>query len=364
MRARPLGPGELPTFIDLAWAHNRSDPLWVPPLRAILERELGGGSVFATYGRQELFLLDGPTGPIGRIGALVNPRLADAGGRPIGQVGYFEAPDDLEAARALLEPALEWLRAQGCREALGPMNGGAHRLHRFQVSGFDQAPYLFEPRNPPHHPRLFEALGWRPVKRWQDYELDRKQVEALRDLVAPGAARARRQGYTGEALDSVDPFATVARFQPLLDRVWEGHVGYAPIDATELAEVFAGAVALARPRDTGVVMDPSGRDVGVAFMFPDWADAVRAIDGDASKWGSWLSGPHPKRKVFHTVALTPEARRSGAPFMLLEGGLEQVLAEGYERLLCALTIEDFKLYERIARPIREHVLYGRSLDEA
>ena len=55
------------------------------------------------------------------------------------------------------------------------VGGWAHRLHRFMVRGFERAPFLFEPRNPPYYPRLFEANGFAPVHRWYSYEISRAE---------------------------------------------------------------------------------------------------------------------------------------------------------------------------------------------
>src|SRR2546430_17312762 len=96
----------------------------------------------------------------GRAAASVNRRLRDATHAPIGQVGFFEAEDDDAVAKSLLDAALAWLGGEGARSAWGPMNGGGHPAHRLMTKGVEPAPFLFEPRNPPYYPRLFEACGF------------------------------------------------------------------------------------------------------------------------------------------------------------------------------------------------------------
>src|SRR5262245_37511098 len=140
----------LEEFIEFSWTVNQGDPLWVPPLREKIFHELSGASAFSRYGRFELFLCEAEGRLAGRIAALVNPRLLDSGGHVLGQLGYFESVDEPDVASALIGAGLDWLRTQQVAQVMGPMNGGAHRTHRFLTRGFDRAPFLFEPRNPPY----------------------------------------------------------------------------------------------------------------------------------------------------------------------------------------------------------------------
>lgn len=329
-------------FVELPFRLHASDPLWVPPLRQAVVAELASPRL-----DKQLFL----HGDEGRLAALVDVRL------PFGQLGYFEAATE-DAARGLIAAGLEWLRARGVKQVVGPMNGGAHRLHRFQVTGFERPPFLFEPRNPPEHPRWFEASGFAPVKTWWTYEAPRPWFESLRQVLAPGVERAVR---AGQRIVPLEGAAALPRIHALLDAVWAGHVGYASLSHEEFVEAFAGALALMSNRTLGTVADSKGEDLGCAFMYPDWVDEVRSLRGDASGWGRWLGGakPVPRRMIMHTVAFKPGARRSGAPFVILDIGLQHMLEDGFEELVIALVTEEWKLFARALEPTRSYALFGR-----
>lgn len=341
-RTTAIDASSLDEFIEVPFRLHAKDPLFVPPLRAAVKEELVSPRV-----PKQLFL----HGDEGRVAALVHPLL------PFGQIGYFEAANE-EAARSLLEAGMEWLRARGQKQVVGPMNGGAHRLHRFMVSGFERTPFLFEPRNPAEYPRWFEASGFARVATWQTYEAPRAWLESLRGILAPGVVRALEAGQKIELLEGAD---AIARLHPLLDAVWAGHVGYASLDRAEFVEVFGGALALMSKRHVGVLVD-AGKDVGTAFMYPDWIDEARALQGDASGWARWVtSKPLPKRIVLHTVAFRPEARRTGGPFLMLDQGLKHTLEDGYEEIVIALVTDEWRLFARALEPTRTYALFGRTL---
>lgn len=373
MRTIPIDPADaaaLTSFVELPFALHAADPRWVPPLRAPLAAELTGGSAFARYGRMRLFVCEDGGRLRGRVAAIVNPRLSGAAGSaapprgPIGQLGYFEAEDDDRVVASLFDAAFAWLRGEGARAAWGPMNGGAHRLHRFMTKGVERTPFLFEPRNPPYYPRLFEAQGFARVHEWHSFDVTRIELEGIQALLEAGTAPVAAEGrYRTELLDPRDMPRALARLHPLLDGVWAGHVGYASLDLAEFAEVFAGLLALITERHIGFLVETaSGRDVGCAFMYPDWVDEVRALAGDAAGWGAWLgAGRRPARLVLHTTAVLPEARRTGGPYMLIERGIRHTLEDGFEELVVGLVDADWRLFRKVAEPTREYALYGRGI---
>jgi hypothetical protein len=343
-RTEAVEGSRLEEFVELPCRLHAKEPLFVPPLRQVVHGEL-----VSKRTKKQLFL----HGDEGRIAAIVHPKL------PFGQLGYFEAATE-EAARSLIASGLEWLRARGLKEVVGPMNGGAHRLHRFLVEGFERPPFLFEPRNPPEHPRWFEASGFQRVATWWTYEASRAWIESLRGLLEPGVVRALKKGQRIELFEGE---AAIPRIHTLLDEVWAGHVGYASLDREEFVEVFSGALSLMSKRTLGAAVDPAGRDLGCAFMFPDWVDEVRSLQGDARGWGRWLGGvrPQPRRMVLHTVAFKPDARRTGAPFLILDQGLRHLIEDGYEELVVALVTADWKLFSRALTPTRTYALFHRAL---
>ncbi|MBI4616357.1 MAG: hypothetical protein HY720_22290 [Planctomycetes bacterium] len=365
MKAEAIGQGRLGDFLDLSLSLHAGDPEWIPPLRAPLLRELAGLDAFGRYGTIQAFLCEKDGRPAGRVAALLNSRLRDASGAVLGQVGYFECADDERVAGALLESAFAWLRERGAREAWGPMNGGAHRTHRLLSRGFERSPFLFEPRNPPYYPRLFENHGFRRIHTWRGFDLPAPAFRAavLENRGLDLAVRRAGKRYRVDHPDPGTPGSTLPRMHVLLDRVWAGHVGYSSLDLGEFTEIFGPVLALLDPWHVFILVDgEDGRDVGCAFAYPDYSAEVRQLSGDASGWGSWLGrGERPRRLVMHTVALVPEARGSGAVYLALVEAVERLVQDGYEEAQVALVTEDWRFFETTFAPTREYALYARSL---
>jgi hypothetical protein len=347
----------LSEFIEFSWTVNSGDRLWVPPLRERVLLELSRGSAFSRYGRCQLFLCELDGRIAGRIAAIVNPRLLDGSGHALGQLGYFECVDEPAVAAALIDAGIKWLQAQQLRQVIAPMNGGAHRAHRFLTRGFDRAPFLFEPRNPPYYPALFEGCGFAPISRWFSYDLNREQAADRLQKLDRVLARRPAPGRIEELETGQSP-NTIMRLHRLLDRCWNGHIGYASIDLDEFAEVFAGPLAIMGPGHVSAYAQ-DGEDVGFAFVYPDYAEDMRALDGHAGGWGEWLGKSRATRIVVSTSALVPEARRSSAAMAQVAWGLRHAITGGFEDAVVALVVEGW--LSKIGEQTREYTLYARAI---
>jgi len=355
VRIVALGPDRLDDFLELPYALHGRDPLWIPPLRAAVRREVDGSSAFFRYGRLQAYLAEVDGRVVGRAAASINPRMTDPDGGPVGQIGYFESTEDPAVAGGLFAAAEAWLREGGCRRVVGPMNGGIHRAHRLLVRGFERTPFLLEPRNPTYYPALFEAHGYAVSARWYSYDVTRAQLE-------PVAARlgrlCRSSRFRMQDLE-LSP-ASVAHVHSLFDRVWAGHIGYAPMELEELLESVGALLPVMRMGELTTLVDPAGIEVGIGFAYPDWAAEVRALAGDAGGWARWLGTPYPPRLILHTVAMTPEVRGSRGSLVVLARGIELVLrdpttTEG----VWALSLDPSM--PRLFAATREYALYEKSL---
>jgi GNAT superfamily N-acetyltransferase len=349
-----VGPDRLDDFLALPLRLHAGDPTWIPPLRQVLVRDLLGQGCFGRYAETQMILCEHAGQVVGRCTAVHNPRLPG-----IGQVGLFEGEDDEAILPSLLEVALPWLAERGAAEVWGPIDGGAHRTHRLMTQGFDRDPFLFEPRNPAHYPRLFEAAGFVPFHRWHSYELDPQLVRGLASRFERAVARALRT-RTRELFDLSDP-DLFPRLHRILDRVWSGHPGYAHLDLDEFVETYGGIVAVNPPEYLGVVKDEAGADVALGLCYPDFAAEVRALAGDASGWGSWAGGDLPRRLVLHSVAVVPEERGGGAAILIVDHAANRLLADGFEQVIVAMVTETFGLFDKFAQPTRSYALYRRPL---
>ena len=117
--------------------------------------------------RLRLFLSPGRA----RVAAMINPRLTDAAGRPIGLLGFFESVDDEAAARQVLHAGAAWLRAQGASIVRGPVNYTTWNDYRLTLDATEPGWFVGEPYHPPYYPRLWTSAAFTIATRYGSYWL-------------------------------------------------------------------------------------------------------------------------------------------------------------------------------------------------
>jgi GNAT superfamily N-acetyltransferase len=220
---------------------------------------------------------------VGRIGAGLSGTYPG-----VGYVGFFELDPGAAQAEAvagrLIDEACAWLRARGATRAYGPLDLTTWFSYRFRVPASDadaneheEAPFWWEPQNPPEHTRWFERRGFSEAQRYHSHGFDGDPPGVAEMIVAfTGMAReaAEEAGFSFRPIDearldaelpilhrlSMESFADAFLFEPLPFPIFEA-----------MYRSTANRVDYALSR---FVVDPEGREVGFAFGFIDRGYAV------------------------------------------------------------------------------------------
>jgi hypothetical protein len=218
-------------FVDVAWIAQagRNSP-WIPPLRTVV-RDLLDRKRNPFYGGADRALFSARRGgvPVGRIAAIENRWHTDHHGDRTGFFGFFECLDDPDAAAGLFGAAENWLRARGLETVRGPVSPSMNHESGLLVSGFEHAPVMMTPWNPPYYASLVEASGFEKGKDLLAYWIPAGDKLAVPDRVARLAERTRqRSGITFRELDLRALESEARKVLHLYHQAWEGNWGFVP----------------------------------------------------------------------------------------------------------------------------------------
>lgn len=210
----------------------------------------------------ELLLVDGPSSR-GRVAAMINPRLLDDAGRPIGLLGFFECDENEDTARRLLDEGSEWLQKRGCVMARGPIDFTTWHNYRFVV---DTSTPDWIPGEPYHHdyyPSLWRAAGLEEAGTYSSNWLGGAEDHIER--FAGRADECRKAGYT---VRHIDPKADLdALFTMSLDAFASAWM-YSPIERDEFAAMYTPEQAAMVAPFSYVALSPDREPVGFLYAFP------------------------------------------------------------------------------------------------
>jgi hypothetical protein len=154
----------LAEFVDFPYRKYRNHPYWVPPLR-MSERDRFNQrkSPFLEHADMGLFLAVDNGATVGRIAAIDDHTHNATHHDNLAAFGFFEA-DSEAAARALFAAAEQWARKKTRTLMRGPLNPSLNDSAGLLIDGFDDAPFLLMPYNPPEYATYIENAGYRKVK--------------------------------------------------------------------------------------------------------------------------------------------------------------------------------------------------------
>jgi GNAT superfamily N-acetyltransferase len=277
-------------FIDLPYALYDGDPNWVPPLRMDEKSKLNDAKhPFWGHAERAVYMAyrDGHGGrggkrPVGRIVAIVDRLWEETHGEKAAYWGWFECENDAEAAAALFEAAAAWAREKGCVRLIGPMSPSPSDLIGLQIAGFEGAPVIMMPYNPPYYDELVLAAGNR---RWKDlvaWLLDSPEMPERLARIMPRIEA--KGGFTLRPINMKDYDAEVQRFAELYNHFERVNSIYTPMTPPEVVQLAKDLKPAIDPAIT-LFVEIGGRLVGAAFALPDMNVALKAAYGRLLPFG-------------------------------------------------------------------------------
>lgn len=237
----------------------------------------------------------------------------------IGAIGGFAARD-AEAAKFLLDGAVDYLRDIGCRIAVGPMNGNTWRRYRLVVESDGRGPFLLEPRNPVAYPDWWRQAGF--------VELSRYSSSIIREDGNPTLTpdlrdRLVRSGIVIRKLDPNRYDEELRTIHRISLQSFAGNFLYTPLDETSFLEAYRKVRDRVDP-DFVRIAERDGIPHGFVF-------ALRDLEAEAR-------GEVPAL-VVKTLAVDPASRCAGLGSLLIDEVHRLGWAKGYTEVIHALQHE-------------------------
>jgi len=271
------------------------------------------------------------------------PRLAN---ERLGVIGHYAA-SNAEAGMNLLKQGCAELAANGCTQAVGPMDGNTWRRYLFVTGRGSEAAFFLEPDNPPEWPQHFEEAGFNPVAHYHSAVTDRLDYEDSKACLAE--ERLVRLGVNLRALDVSrldEELGTV--HQIICDSFRNGFL-YQPMSLPAFRSDYQQIQPFLRP-ELVLIATHQVRPVGFAFTVPDLFQSRRGQPIDTA--------------ILKTVGIVPDPAYAGLGRYLVQQTHRLARALGYRRVIHALMREgnvSLNISARYARPFRRYTLFAKPL---
>lgn len=363
---------ELDRFIRVPMRLNAGDPSYIAPL--LFERReslTAKGNPFFEHAEVQFWLAVKAGRDIGRISAQIdhlNPQTAEG----IGNFGMIAAEDDPAVFEALFRTAEDWLRARGCKAALGPINLSTNEEVGLLIDGAEHPPMFMMPHDPPHTPGRIEEQGYGRAK-----DIFAYVCSVADDLPASILRRVRKglpEGVTLRTLDVKRFGAEVDTLTGILNDAWSGNWGFTPTTEAETKALATNLKLLIDKRLTWFA-EIDGEPAGFIILLPNLNEAIADLKGKLFPFGwaklIWrlkVRGVKTGRVPLMGVKRSFAASRRGQllPFLLIDATAQAARKLGYERYELSWVLEDNLAMRRIcdaggAKVYKTYRLYEKAL---
>jgi N-acetylglutamate synthase-like GNAT family acetyltransferase len=286
----------------------------------------------------EFWLVEHEGRAVGRVGASLSSSCP-----AIGYLGFFEV--DIEsverdaAAAMLLDLARAWLGARGVRRIYGPVDLATWFSYRFRVPSATavdedtEAPFAWEPVNPPEYFRWFATRGFAEAERYHSQAFAVEDPALMDQVVCMSSAsyeQARSEGFAFRIFDAARPEAELSALYAVSTEAFRGSFLFEPLAFPTFRTLGAAMAARFTERLTHFVLDASGREAGFVYAFVDRGYAV--IKTLAVRPG--FRGRKLSTALLHLVLREAGARgvHRGISALVKRGGPSELLGARHEQL--------------------------------
>lgn len=357
-------------FIDLPYRLYEGDPVWVPPLRRDVADLLDLHHPFHAHATVELFLARNGDGRIvGRVAAVKNNAHLAQHHNGAGFFGFFETERDPAVATALLDAAGAWLVARGLTVMRGPASFSVNEECGLLVRGFETAPFLMMPHNPPWYADAIEAYGFRKAKDLIAYH--HAETEPPERVSRIADRLAARNKITIRPIDMKHFADEVERIRSLYNAAWEANWGAIAMTDAEFTHMAKQLKPVAVP-ELILFAEVGGQLAGFVLALPDLNVALKHLNGRLLPLG-WAKALWYSRSIHQirvlTLGVLPQFRRTGAADLLYLTLIKNAKAKGMASGESSWILEDNTLMNQAIEhvggvPYKTYRLYDKAIAPA
>lgn len=257
-------------FIEFAYDLYVGDPCFVPELYIAQEDMMNKDkNPFFDHAIVESFLAYRDGRVVGRIAAIRDDSLIEFTDMAVGAFGFFEAIDDYDVAKTLLDTAAGWLRSKGLNYMEGPYNYSTNQACGLLIEGFDKPPSIMMTYNKPYYQKFFENYGLIKKTDVLAYRIHSKDFpQRLKNSIPLLERIFEKNGIRIRPINMKKFDQDVASTLKVYNKAWSKNLGFAPM--TEKEFLHAG-------KDMKMIIDPNlvllaekdGQPVGFSLTLPD-----------------------------------------------------------------------------------------------
>jgi GNAT superfamily N-acetyltransferase len=360
-------------FIDFPHDLYAGDPNYVPEIY-IGQKELldEKKNPFFQHSKAQLYLALQDGKIVGRIAAIRNNEYNRFANANAGFFGFFEAIEDYELAKALLDTASAWVKKEGLDAVLGPTNFTTNDVAGLLVEGFDRPPVVMMAYNKPYYAAFLERYGFTKQMDMLAYHVTEKEanMKSVR-LAQMIGERLEKRGITVRPVNMKKFKEEITKVREVYKSAWDKNWGFVPPTDAEF-EKIASEMKLIIDPEFALLAEHEGKLVAFALAIPDVNIIIRTIKkGRLLPTGIFkllFQKKKIKRLRIILLGVLEDYRRMGIEGVFYARIISRGLEKGYNEAEASWVLDNNEMMKKGVegvnmKPYKRYRIYEKSMIE-
>jgi len=277
---RVATPPEVKRFLALPYDLYRGQAAWAPPLRLERAEQLDPEKNPAARNLdRQLFLAVCDGQDVGRIAAFINPNHDAAHDSETAFFGYFDAIEDPNVLKSLLDEVLSWAKAKGRPRIVGPAQWSVNEEVGLLVDGFENPNVVLMSYGRPYYAPAMEAAGFTKVVDMLAFQADLNEGYPRPKMTRMMVEYAKRSdSITWRTLDAKDFHNEIERAMHIFNDAWSENWGFLPFPDEAIQHLAKEMKPLIAP-ERFLMGSIDGELAAFICLLPDLNELARGFDG-------------------------------------------------------------------------------------
>jgi hypothetical protein len=275
-------------FAEFPEALYRHCPQWVPlPLNEKLA-QLDRRNAFFQHSEADFFMAEADSRMLGRICVMENRNYNAYHQAKHAFFYLFDCIEDFNVAQSLFEAAIDWSRARGLNNLVGPKGFVPFDGMGILCQGFEHRPAMGVPYNYEYYNQFLEQVGFEKEIDFTSFYLNTHEFR-MPERVRRAAEWVKKRRHL--RVKTFSTKAEIRRWIPELveiyNKVFVNNWEYVPVTPAETQELSRQMLQIVQPEHIKLVLNKQDEVVGFLLTFLDIAIALQQTRGKLFPFG-WL----------------------------------------------------------------------------
>ncbi|MBO4569790.1 MAG: GNAT family N-acetyltransferase [Clostridia bacterium] len=321
---------DMKKFVKFPTNLYKDNPNYIPPIE-LDEFNLTNPKKNASFEESEaeyyLALDDGKV--VGRIAGIISHAFNTKNNAKYARISRFDAIDNDEVAKKLIETVENWAKDKGMEYVHGPLGFNDLEREGLMTYGFDTIGTFQGSYNADYYEKFFTENGYKPDCKWVEWRI--QVPDKPNERVARVAENvSKRFGFYEKKFKNkneiIDNYGK--KFFELLDECFVNLYGTIPFNQKLVDQTIGLFKLVIDPDYVSLVFNKEDELIGFGLGYPSLARAMQKSKGRFLPFG-WArllhAIKHPKTLELGLIAVKPEYQKKGVTSIIINNMLARMI---------------------------------------